>query len=191
MILKNKQVILASQSPRRQMLLKGMGINFEVKTADIEETYPNNLYREEIPRYLCQQKANVFEKELTENTILITSDTVVWINEKILEKPKNYEDAVNILQQLSGNAHEVFTAVFIKTLDKTRVFHAESKVYFKNLSAEEIHYYIENHKPYDKAGAYGIQEWIGYVAIDKIEGSFFNVMGLPTRMLYEELKKFE
>jgi len=127
---------------------------------------------------------------LKDDTLVITADTIVWINNKVLNKPKDYNDAVDILSQLSGNMHEVITAVCLRTKGKTKSFYALTKVYFKKLSKEEITFYVENYKPYDKAGAYGAQEWIGYVAIESIEGSYFNVMGLPTSMLYDELMKF-
>lgn len=188
--LKDYHIILASRSPRRHMLLKGLDIPFEVKIKDVEEIYPSHLKREEIALHLCELKASAFEGELDESTLVITADTIVWINDKVLNKPKDYTDAVNILTQLSGNMHEVITGICLKTKSKTKSFYALTKVYFKNLSQEEITYYLDNYKPYDKAGAYGAQEWIGYIAIERIEGSYFNVMGLPTRLLYEELLKF-
>ena len=188
--IKKYNIILASQSPRRQMLLKGLDIPFEIKIKDTEEIYPSNLKKEEIALHLCKLKASAFENEIDDKTLVITADTIVWINEKVLNKPKDFNDAVNILKQLSGNMHEVITGVCLKTNEKTHTFYALTKVYFKNLSDQEIEYYVLNYKPYDKAGAYGAQEWIGYVAIEKIEGSYFNVMGLPTRMLYDELMKF-
>jgi len=187
---KDYHIILASQSPRRQMLLKGLDIPFEIKIKDIEEKYPSHLKREEIALYLSELKSSAFENDLDEKTLVITADTIVWINEKVLNKPKNFDDAVNILSELSGKMHEVITGVCLMTKEKKRSFYALTKVYFKELSLEEIKYYVTNYKPYDKAGAYGAQEWIGYVAIEKIEGSYFNVMGLPTRLLYDELMKF-
>ena len=188
--IKNYNIILASQSPRRQMLLKGLDIHFEIKLKDTDEIYPQHLKKEKIALYLSELKASAFENELDDKTLVITADTIVWINDKVLNKPKDFNDAVNILKQLSGNMHEVITGVCLKTKEKTHSFYALTKVYFKKLSEKEIEYYISNYKPYDKAGAYGAQEWIGYVAIEKIEGSYFNVMGLPTRMLYDELMKF-
>lgn len=187
---KNNKIILASKSPRRQELLKGMGFDFEVKTKDVDEVYPENLIREEIPLFLCKLKANAFSQELNDNyTIVITADTIVWLNNEVLHKPKDFDDAIAILEKLSGNMHEVITGVCIQSLTKTIIFYDESKVWFKKLTKEEIYYYVTNFKPYDKAGGYGIQEWIGYVAIEKIEGSFYNVMGLPTLRLFEELRK--
>jgi septum formation protein len=187
---KDYHIILASRSPRRHLLLKGLDIPFEVKIKDVEEIYPSHLKREEIALHLCELKASAFEDELKENTLVITADTIVWINDKVLNKPKDFNDAVDILSQLSGNIHEVITGVCLQTKNKKRSFYALTKVYFKKLSPEEIAFYVENYKPYDKAGAYGAQEWIGYVAIERIEGSYFNVMGLPTSMLYDELMKF-
>ena len=172
------------------MLLKGLDIHFEIKLKDTDEIYPQHLKKEKIALYLSELKASAFENELDDKTLVITADTIVWINDKVLNKPKDFNDAVNILKQLSGNMHEVITGVCLKTKEKTHSFYALTKVYFKKLSEKEIEYYISNYKPYDKAGAYGAQEWIGYVAIEKIEGSYFNVMGLPTRMLYDELMKF-
>ena len=188
--LKDYLIILASQSPRRQMLLKGLDIPFELKLKETEEVFPPHLKREEIALYLSELKAAAFKDELDDKTLLITADTIVWINNHLLGKPKDHDDAVRILSELSGNMHEVVTGICLKTNKKTHSFYALTKVYFKKLSPAEIEYYVSNYHPYDKAGAYGAQEWIGYVAIERIEGSYFNVMGLPTRMLYEELMKF-
>jgi septum formation protein len=189
--LKKYNIILASKSPRRQMLLKELGLDFEIKTKDTEESFPDSLKAHEIPLYLCEKKAKAFEQELGENDLLITSDTVVWVdNQVVLNKPEDYNDAVRMLKLLSGKKHEVFTAVCLKSKCKTKSFFAVTNVYFKNLKEEEIDYYIKNYNPYDKAGAYGAQEFIGYIAIEKIEGSFFNVMGLPIRELYDALLAF-
>jgi len=188
--LKDYKIILASKSPRRQLLLKGLDIPFEIKLKEVDETFPPHLKRENIALFLCTLKAAAFDDELDDKTLVITADTIVWINEQALNKPKDYNDAVNILTQLSGNMHEVITGVCLKTKEKTYSFYALTKVFFKKLSQEDIEYYVTHYKPYDKAGAYGAQEWIGYVAIERIEGSYFNVMGLPTRLLYEELLKF-
>jgi len=187
---KDYKIILASQSPRRQMLLKGLDIPFEIRLMDVEENYPSHLKKEDIALYLSELKASAFNETMDDKTLVITADTIVCINNKVLGKPKDFDDAVNILTQLSGNMHEVITGVCLKTREKTKSFYALTKVYFKKLSQKEIKYYITNYKPYDKAGAYGAQEWIGYIAIERIEGSYFNVMGLPTRLLYEELMKF-
>lgn len=188
--LKKYKLILASKSPRRQFLLKELGLDFEVRTKEVDESFPETLKAQEIPLYLCQKKADAFDEELNDNTIVITADTIVWVEGQVLNKPENYEDAVRMLQLLSGKMHEVYTGVCLKSKHKSKSFCALTKVYFKELSRQEIDYYITNYNPYDKAGSYGAQEWIGYIAVEKIEGSYFNVMGLPVRELYEELLKF-
>lgn len=188
--LKKHNLILASKSPRRQYLMKELGLDFEVHTKEVDESFPENLKAQEIPLYLCQKKADAFDEELTDNTIVITADTIVWIDNQVLNKPENFDDAVRMLKLLSGKKHEVYTGVCLRSKNKTKTFYALTSVYFKELSQEEIEYYINNFNPYDKAGAYGAQEWIGYIAVEKIEGSYFNVMGLPVRELYEELLKF-
>ena len=187
---KKYKIILASKSPRRQYLLKELGIDFAIRTKDVDESFPANLKAQEIPLYLCQKKADAFQEELTDHTIVITADTIVWVENQVLNKPENFEDAVRMLQLLSGKMHEVFTGVCLKSKHKTKTFYAVTKVYFKILSQEEIEFYINNYHPYDKAGAYGAQEFIGYIAIDKIEGTYFNVMGLPLKELYENLLTF-
>jgi septum formation protein len=188
--LKKYKLILASKSPRRQFLLKDLGLGFEVHTKEVDESFPDHLQAQDIPLYLCRKKADAFDAELEENSIVITADTVVWINGQVLNKPENYEDAVRMLTLLSGKMHEVYTGVCLKSKNKTKAFYSLTKVYFKTLSSEEIDYYIRNYNPYDKAGAYGAQEWIGYIAVERIEGSYFNVMGLPLKELYEELLTF-
>ena len=190
-LFKNYKIILASKSPRRHFLLKELGIDFEIKIKEVEEVYPEELKAQEIALFLCKLKANAFtDNDIDDKTIVITADTIVWFKDGILHKPKDYDDAVNILQKLSGSRHEVYTGVCLKSNTKTKSFYARSDVYFRNLSLEEIEWYIKNYKPFDKAGAYGAQEWLGYVGIEKIEGSYFNVMGLPTQKLYDELVKF-
>ncbi|MDD5569799.1 MAG: Maf family nucleotide pyrophosphatase [Bacteroidales bacterium] len=190
-IFNNYNFILVSKSPRRQQLLEGMGIKFKIKTKEINEKYPKEYKREKIPIYLCELKANAFADEIkNKKTILISADTLVFMDNKVLDKPKSYTDAFNTLSKLSGNMHEVITGVCLKSKNKMVSFYDVSKVYFKKLTKEEIEFYINTYKPYDKAGAYGAQEWIGYIGISKIEGSYFNVMGLPTHKLYEELVKF-
>lgn len=184
------KLLLASKSPRRQYLLTELGLTFEVKTKDVDESFPEHLKAHEIPLYLCKKKADAFDEELSENTIVITADTIVWIENQVLNKPENFEDAVRMLKLLSGKKHEVYTGVCLKSSSKVKVFYAKTDVYFKVLSDEEINYYITNYNPYDKAGAYGAQEWIGYIAVEKIVGSYFNVMGLPVKELYEELMAF-
>ncbi|NHM02022.1 Maf-like protein [Flavobacterium difficile] len=186
---KNHRIILASGSPRRQQFLKELDVAFEIQLKDIEELYPEHLQAEEITNFLAKLKASAFVSELNENDILITSDTIVWLNNKALGKPKDYEDAFEMLTEMSGTTHKVITSVCIKTTNKEVVFHEETLVTFTKLSADEINYYLKNYKPFDKAGSYGIQEWIGLVAIEKIEGSYANVVGLPTHRLYEEMMK--
>jgi septum formation protein len=189
--LKEFKILLASQSPRRQQLLKDLGIDFEIKVIDgIEEGYPENLKSHEIALYLAEHKARHYTDYIDDKTILITADTIVWLNNEVLEKPVDFNDAVNILKKLSGNKHSVITGICLMTKSKSKSFYVETEVSFKNLSEEEIKYYIENYKPYDKAGAYGIQEWIGYVGIEKISGSYYNVVGLPVQKLYTELNNF-
>ncbi len=187
---KNYRIILASGSPRRQQFLKELDVDFEIQLKDIEEIYPEHLQAEEITNFLAKLKAEAFVSDLQNNDILITSDTIVWLNNKALGKPKDYEDAFEMLTEMSGKTHKVITSVCIKTTEKEVVFHDETLVTFAELSPEEIKYYLNNYKPFDKAGSYGIQEWIGLVAIQKIEGSYANVVGLPTHRLYEELMKF-
>ncbi len=183
--------ILASKSPRRHFLLKELGLNFEVKYKDVDESYPLHLKAEEVPLYLCRKKAEAFAEFLVnENDLVITADTVVWVNGLVLNKPVDAADAKRMLRLLSGRMHEVFTGVCLKTIHKSVCFHSATKVYFKNLSEDEIDYYVLNYRPYDKAGAYGAQEWIGYIAIERIEGSYFNVMGLPLFELQEHLLGF-
>jgi septum formation protein len=192
-MLKNKlekyALILASGSPRRQQFFKDLDLDFEIRLKEIEEVYPLELKAEEITDYLAELKANAFEGELKANEILVTSDTIVWHNEKALGKPKDEEEAFAILKSLSNTTHEVITSVCFKTAEKTEVVNEMTKVTFNDLSDEAIRYYLENYKPYDKAGAYGIQEWIGFIGVSKIEGSYANVMGMPTDKVYEYLSK--
>lgn len=185
------ELILASGSPRRQHLLEEMGLQFRVLTKPINEVYPNDLTPDEIAKYLSRLKAAAFDhNDFSDNTLIITADTVVTIDGVILGKPADEKEAIEMLEHLSGKTHEVITGVTLRTKLKEHTFSVSTKVVFKILTKEEINYYINLYKPYDKAGAYGIQEWIGHVAIKKIEGSYFNVMGLPTHRLYEELLKF-
>jgi septum formation protein len=189
--LKKYHIILASKSPRRQELLRGMGVEFEILTKETPENYPADLPLDEVPKYLSLQKSLAFnDDELPADYLLITSDTVVICEGEILGKPKDREDASRMLQLLSGKTHHVVTGVTVRSAEKTVSFAVRSNVTFAQLDAEEIDYYIEHCQPYDKAGAYGIQEWIGYVGISGLEGSFYNVMGLPTRKLYQCLKTF-
>jgi septum formation protein len=182
--------ILASKSPRRQFLLRELGIPFELETKDVDESFPEHLQGEDIPLYLCRKKADAFERELDDKTIVITADTVVWINNHVLNKPADEDEARVMLRELSGNRHEVFTGVCLKSKRREIAFAARTEVFFRELTEGEIDYYVRNFKPLDKAGAYGAQEWIGYVGVDRIIGSYFNVMGLPVKELYEELGKF-
>jgi septum formation protein len=186
--LKNKNIILASGSPRRQELFKELGLEFSIQVKAIEEIYPSTLKGTEITDYLAELKADAFT-DLAENDIVITADTIVWLNDKAIEKPKDKQHAIEMLQELSGTGHQVITSICIKTQTSQKVFYDETMVYFKPLSMEEITYYVEKYQPFDKAGAYGIQEWIGFIGVNKIEGSYFNVMGLPVHKLYEELMK--
>ena len=184
-------IILASKSPRRQELLRGMGVNFEILTKETPEEYPADLPLDEVPKYLSLQKSLAFtDEELPADYLLITSDTVVICEGEILGKPKDKEDATRMLRLLSGKTHHVVTGVTVRSAEKTESFAVRSNVTFAQLDDEEIDYYIEHCKPFDKAGAYGIQEWIGYVGISGLEGSFYNVMGLPTRKLYQCQKAF-
>ena len=186
---KNNRIILASGSPRRQQFLKELDVDFEIQLKDIEEIYPEHLQAEEITNFLAKLKASAFALDLDDNDILITSDTIVWLNNKALGKPKDYDDAFEMLTEMSGTTHKVITSVCLKTTVKEVVFYEETLVTFTALSSDEIKYYLNNYKPFDKAGSYGIQEWIGLVAITKIEGSYANVVGLPTHRLYEEMMK--
>lgn len=188
--IKTKKIILSSKSPRRQQLLRDMGIEFEVDVRNCPENYPKDLDPKKVPEYLAKLKSEPFKNNIDNNTIVITSDTIVILDNKILEKPKNKIDAIEMLKSLSNKSHTVISGVNIYSLQKEYSFSAESKVYFKKLSIDEIEFYINNYKPFDKAGSYGIQEWIGYIGIEKIEGSFYNVMGLPTKILYEALSTF-
>ncbi|WP_340074000.1 Maf-like protein [Leptobacterium sp. I13] len=188
--LKHLSIILASGSPRRQQFFKDLGIDFEVKLKPVEEQYPDNLKHTDIAVYLAKLKARAFKKELGKNELLVTSDTIVWYNEQALGKPTNVEQAYEMIKSLSNNSHEVITAVCFTNCVKQKTIHSTTKVWFKDLSDEEIKHYINTYQPYDKAGAYGIQEWIGLIGITKIEGSYFNVMGLPTDMVYQTFLEF-
>lgn len=180
-------IILGSQSPRRKELLSGLDLEFITKIIPgLEESYPNTLKGEEIPIYLAEQKANAYE--LKDNDLLITADTIVWLNDKVYGKPMNEEDAKNMLRALSGQTHDVITGVCVRT-NKTNIsFASTTKVTFATLTEEEINHYINKYHPMDKAGSYGVQEWIGYIGVEHIEGSYYNVMGLPIQRLYQTLK---
>lgn len=186
----NCRIILASQSPRRQQLLSELGLKFDIVVREYNETYPKNLNGEQIARYISLEKARTFRDELSENEIVITADTIVWCNNHVLGKPSDYDDAVRILKEISGNTHEVITGVTLISSKKEKTFSESTKVTFEPLSEDEIKYYVDNFRPYDKAGAYGIQEWIGIASCSHIDGSYFNVVGLPVQRLYKELKNF-
>ncbi len=184
-------IILASKSPRRQSLLAEMGYEFSVHTHDIVEDYPETLPKAQVPEYLSLKKANAFtEEELPKDYLIIASDTVVIVDDKILGKPRDYNDAKDMLRSLSGKTHQVVSGVTLRSANKIDTFSAVSNVTFAELSDEEIDFYLEKYKPFDKAGAYGVQEWIGFIGVKSLEGSFYNVMGLPTHLLYQHLKKF-
>ncbi len=186
----NYRIILASTSPRRQQLMKDAGIPYEVVIAkDIDEKYPGHLSKTRIPVFLAQRKARAVSSMIKGNTVIIGADTIVWLKNRVINKPTNEQDAFNILSALSGQMHEVLTGVCLLSSHREMAFYEKSRVYFNRLSSEQILYYIRTFKPFDKAGAYGIQEWIGYIGIKKIEGSFYNVMGLPVDRVYRELIK--
>ncbi|WP_269235720.1 Maf-like protein [Flavobacterium flavigenum] len=189
--LKKYKLILASGSPRRQQFFKDLDLDFEIRLKDVEEIYPPELKAVEITDFLALLKANAFDGELKQNEILITSDTIVWHESRALGKPKNHKEAFEMIKSMSGKTHEVITSVCFKTSSAATLLHDITKVTFNNLSDETILYYIENYKPYDKAGAYGIQEWLGFMAVAKVEGSYTNVMGLPTAKVYEYLSILE
>lgn len=186
--LNNYRIILASRSLRRQQLLRELGIKFDIVIMDYDESFSEGLDGEGIARHVAQRKAQAFKGEVSENEIVITADTIVWCNGKVLGKPVDAHDAINMLREISGNIHEVITGVSLLTYNKNVTFTESTKVTFEEMSDREISYYVEKYAPYDKAGAYGIQEWIGLAACSHIEGSYFNVVGLPVQRLYEELK---
>ena len=186
--LSNYNVILSSASPRRQNFFKELEIPFSIQLKEVEEIYPNHLQAAEITEYLADLKSKAFT-DLQENDLLITSDTIVWFEAQAMGKPKSKEEAFKMLQMMSGKQHFVYTSVSIKSKSFQKIFSDETVVYFDHLSDEEIEYYLDTCKPYDKAGSYGIQDWIGLIGVQKIEGSYFNVMGLPVHKLYKELIK--
>jgi len=185
------KLILASNSPRRRELLAGLGMDFEVRVLPgIDECYPQDLQGGDIPLHICKKKAEAYHTNLQVDELLITADTIVWLDGQVLEKPKDEADAHRMLRALSGKTHQVFTGVCLTTTEKQVAFSCRSDVTFCQLTDEEINYYVEHYRPLDKAGAYGVQEWIGYVGVERIEGSFFNVVGLPVQRLYQALKAF-
>jgi MAF protein len=185
----NYKLILASNSPRRKELLKGLDVDFEVRIIpNIDESHPADTPPEDIPAFIAQKKADAYRATIKEDELVITADTVVILDGDILEKPADKNDAIKMIKRLSGRKHQVITAVALTTAAWNKVFSVESKVDFAELTDNEIEYYVDKYKPFDKAGAYGIQEWIGYIGVKSIEGSFYNVMGLPIQRLYQELK---
>ena len=182
-------IILASNSPRRKELLSGLDLDYEVKVLpDIEETYPETLPTEEIPLFIAEEKAAAYQQMMADNDLIVTADTVVVLGDEVLGKPADLDDARRMLRELSGRTHQVITGVCLMTKDKKRSFAVTTDVTFKALTDEEIDYYVETYQPLDKAGAYGIQEWIGFIGVTGINGSYFNVMGLPVQRIYSELQ---
>ena len=186
--LKKYKIVLGSNSPRRKKLLAGLNVDFQVETIEVDESFPAELPKNEISLYIAEKKSQAHD--LQQDTLLITADTVVILGEKILGKPKDKNEAKRMLEMLSGKTHTVVTGVCIRTLQKQKTFSSTTNVTFAPLNAEEIDFYVENYETLDKAGAYGVQDWIGFAAVESVEGSFFNVMGLPIQRLYEELKNF-
>ena len=188
--LKKYKVILASNSPRRKELLAGLGVDYEVRTLpDVDESYPETLQGADIPLYIAKEKADAYVAMMQPGELMITADTIVWLDGKVLGKPRDREDALQMLRTMSGRTHEVFTGVCITTTDWQRSFTAQTEVRFATLSEQEIAYYVDNFQPMDKAGAYGVQEWIGFIGVENISGSYYNIMGLPVQKLYRELLK--
>ena len=188
--LKKYKVVLASNSPRRKELLSGLGIDYEVKTLpDIDESFPEGLTEVETATYIARAKADVYRNIMQPDELIITADTIVWLDGEVMGKPVDEEDARRMLRALSGKTHQVITGVCLTTIDSQKAFATVTDVTFCHLSEEEIDYYVERYRPMDKAGSYGIQEWIGFVGVESISGSYFNVMGLPIQRLYTELKK--
>lgn len=189
--LKKYRIILASNSPRRKELLAGLGVDYEVRTLpDVDESYPETLQGGDIPLFISKIKADAYKTLLQPDELMITADTIVWMDGMVLGKPRNKLGAIEMLRQLSGGVHYVYTGVSITTQTRQESFYVATEVRFANLTDEEIEYYVDTYQPMDKAGAYGVQEWIGYIGVENIKGSYFNVMGLPVQRLYTELKKF-
>ncbi|MDY7395089.1 Maf family nucleotide pyrophosphatase [Aureibaculum sp. 2210JD6-5] len=188
--LKDYKILLGSKSPRRQQFLKDLGLNFTSVSIDVEEDYPKYLHGNEITSFLAKLKADAYENALKDNEILITADTIVRGFGKVLGKPKDIDDAKKMLLFLSERQHEVITSICLKTNKKTKIISDTTTVHFKKLTEKEIDFYIANYQPFDKAGAYGIQEWLGYIAVEKIEGSFYTVMGFPVHKFYKEMMEF-
>ncbi|EGF59150.1 septum formation protein Maf [Bacteroides fluxus YIT 12057] len=186
--LKKYRVILASNSPRRRELLAGLGVEYEVRTLpDVDESYPDTLKGADIPLYIAKKKADAHLSMMKPGELMITADTIVWLDNKVLGKPRDREDALQMLCDMAGRTHEVFTGVCLTTTEWQRSFTAQTEVRFSRLDEEEIAYYVDKYQPMDKAGAYGVQEWIGFIGVENISGSYYNVMGLPVQRLYKEL----
>lgn len=186
--LKKYKVILASNSPRRKELLAGLGVDYEIRTLpDVDETYPETLKGADIPLFIAKEKADAYLGMMQPGELMITADTIVWLDGRVLGKPKDREDALQMLRDMSGHTHEVFTGVCITTTEWQRSFAARTEVSFSELSEGEIVYYVDKYQPMDKAGAYGVQEWIGFIGVENISGSYYNIMGLPVQRLYREL----
>lgn len=184
-------IILASNSPRRKELLAGLGVKFDVRLIDgIDETYPGDIESHDVAEYIAKKKADAYKQSIASNELIITADTIVILGDEIFGKPLNADDAYAMLQKLSGKTHQVITGVCLLTKNEQRVFRVTTDVTFKELEMEEIKYYVDNYKPFDKAGAYGIQEWIGYIGVTSLNGSYFNVVGFPVQRIYTELQKF-
>ena len=184
------EVILASNSPRRKELMSGLGIDYVIRTIpNVDESYPSHLVGAEIPEYISREKADAYKTKMQLGELLITAATIVWLDGKVLGKPVDREDAIEMLRFLSGRLHQVYTGVCLTTTEWQQSFNAKSDVEFAELTEEEIEYYVDKYRPFDKAGAYGVQEWIGYVAVKSISGSFYNIMGLPIQKLYTKLKE--
>jgi septum formation protein len=182
------EIILASKSPRRQELIKGLELKYRVYTYDVDESFDSLLKQSEIPEYLAKKKALAYEMPLVNGEVLVTADTIVWVNNKVLNKPESEQEALEMLKTICGNKHEVFTGVCIRTKEVVHVFSERTEVFCNLMSEEDLLHYIRNYKPFDKAGSYGIQDWFGYSAVERINGCFYNVMGLPVNRLRKELK---
>ena len=184
----NKKIILASKSPRRQELIKGLELEYEVFTYEVDESFPDNLKANAIATYLAEKKADAYPNPINNNEVLLTADTIVWVNNHVLNKPADAQEAFIMLREICGTKHEVFTGVCLKTNHSKEILFDKSEVFIKNISDDEIWHYINHYKPFDKAGSYGIQDWFGYTAVEKINGCFYNVMGLPVAKIYDKLK---
>ncbi|MFN4121912.1 MAG: Maf family nucleotide pyrophosphatase [Flavobacteriales bacterium] len=185
------ELLLASKSPRRQQLLRELGVDFKVMKIDVNEDFSNKLKREQIPLFLSELKARTAQQQLQDNQVCLTADTIVWLDDHVLNKAENALEATAMLQSISGRKHEVITACSLSSREHIQSFFAVTEVYFRQISDDEIQYYIQHFKPFDKAGAYGIQEWIGFIGVERIIGSFYNVVGLPVFELYTALRNFK